>query len=151
MARTTARQEISVGMPQSTTGPSRAAGNSPLVRMVGVVGCLAVAAIHVIDQGGVPGTKDPEYIQIMYYALEAAGIVTAALLLTNHARLGWFLALGIATGPILGYVLSRGPGLPDYTEDIGNWTEPLGVTSLLLEGILLILAAASVMRYRRTR
>jgi hypothetical protein len=55
------------------------------------------------------------------------------------------------TGPVLGYVLSRSPGLPDYTEDIGSWTEPLGVTSLLLEGILLILAAASVMRYRRTR
>ncbi len=75
--------------------------------MVGVVGCLAVAVIHVIDQGGVPGTKGPEYVQIMYYALEAAGVVTAVLLLANQARLGWYFSLGIAAGPILGYVLPR--------------------------------------------
>lgn len=119
-----------------------------VARMGGVVGCLAVAAIHVIDQGGVPGTKGPEYVQFMYYALEAAGVVSAALLLTNQARLGWLLSLGVAAGPIVGYVLSRGPGLPDYTDDIGNWTEPLGVTSLLVEGILLIIAAASLLRSR---
>jgi hypothetical protein len=45
-----------------------------------------VAAVHVIDQGGLPGSKGPEYVQIMYYALEVAGIVVAALLLANQAR-----------------------------------------------------------------
>lgn len=111
------------------------------------MGCLAVAAIHVLDQGGVPGTKGPEYIQIMYYALEVAGVVAAVLLLTNRARLGWLLSLGVAAGPIVGYVLSRGPGMPDYTDDIGNWAEPLGVVSLLVEGILLILAVVSLRWY----
>jgi len=119
-----------------------------VARMGGVVGCLVVAVIHVIDQGGVPGTKGPEYVQFMYYALEAAGVVSAALLLTNQARLGWLPSLGVAVGPIVGYVLSRGPGLPDYTDDIGNWTEPLGVTSLIVETILLIIAAASLLRSR---
>ena len=144
MARTIARQEIGVGMPRSTTGPGHAAGSSLVARTVGVVGCLGVAAVHVIDQGGVPGTKGPEYVQIMYYALEVVGVVTAVLLLANQARWGWFLTLGVAAGPIVGYVLSRGPGLPDYTDDIGNWTEPLGVISLIVEGILLILAATSL-------
>jgi hypothetical protein len=115
--------------------------------MVGVVGCLAVAAIHVIDQGGVPGTKGPEYVQILYYALELAGVLAAALLLTKHARAGWLLSLGVAAGPIVGYVLSRGPGLPDYTDDIGNWAEPLGVGSLVVEGILLILTVVLLRRY----
>lgn len=115
--------------------------------MLGVVGCLAVVAIHVIDQGGVPGTKGPEYVQILYYALEVAGVLAAALLLTKHARAGWLLTLGVAAGPIVGYVLSRGPGLPNYTDDIGNWAEPLGVVSLLVEGILLILAAVSLRWY----
>ncbi|HEY3690048.1 MAG TPA: hypothetical protein VGL46_07060 [Pseudonocardiaceae bacterium] len=115
--------------------------------MVGVVGCLAVAAIHVIDQGGVPGTKGPEYVQLLYYALEVAGVLVAALLLTKHARVGWLLSLGVAAGPIVGYVLSRGPGLPNYTDDIGNWGEPLGVVSLVVEGILLILALVSLRWY----
>jgi hypothetical protein len=151
MAGVNTRQEIGVGMPQSTADSGGAAGNNLVARMVGGLGCLAVAAVHVIDQGGLPGSKSPEYVQIMYYALEVAGVVVAALLLANQARVGWFLALGIAAGPILGYVLSRGPGLPDYTDDIGNWTEPLGVISLIVETILLILAAVSVVTFRRAR
>ena len=125
------------------------ARGSLLLRVLSVVGCLAVAAIHVIDQGGIPGTKDPQYVQIMYYALEAAGVAAAALLLTRQARVEWLLALGVAAGPILGYVLSRGPGLPNYTDDVGNWTEPLGVISLVVEGILLILTVAALLTWRR--
>jgi xanthine/uracil permease len=118
--------------------------------MVGVVGCLAVAAIHVLDQGGMPGTKGPDYVQVMYYALEVAGVVAAVVLLTNKARVGWLLTLGVAAGPIVGYVLSRGPGMPNYTDDIGNWAEPIGVVSLVVEGLLLILAAASLRWYAST-
>jgi hypothetical protein len=106
------------------------------------VGCLAVVAIHVIDQGGIPGSKSPEYVQGLYYILEAGGVFCAFLLLINQAWLGWLLSLWVATGPIVGYVLSRGPGLPFYTDDIGNWTEPLGVASLVVESALLVLSAA---------
>jgi len=42
---------------------------------------------------------------------------------------------------VLGYLLSRGPGLPDYSDDIGNWAEPLGMASLLIEGCLVMLAS----------
>ncbi|MDQ2789405.1 MAG: hypothetical protein M3Y73_06755 [Actinomycetota bacterium] len=111
------------------------------------MGCLAIVAIHVLDQGGMPGTKGPDYVQVMYYALEAAGVLAAVLQLTNKTRVGWLLSLGVAAGPIVGYVLSRGPGMPNYTDDIGNWAEPLGVVSLVVEGILLILAAASLRWY----
>ena len=92
-----------------------------------------MVAIHIIDQGGLPGSKDPEYAQILYYILEVAGVVSAALLLTRYTRLGWVLSLGVAAAPMLGYVLSRGPGAPGYTDDIGNWAEPLGVLSLIVE------------------
>ena len=136
-------------MLQSTTAHGRA-GTSVILRVVGIAGCLAVTAIHIIDQGGLPGLKDPEYVQILYYLLEAAGIVAAAVLLTNYARRGWVLSLGVAAGPIIGYVLSRGPGLPDYRDDIGNWAEPLGVLSLVIEGTLLILAAMILAASRRS-
>ena len=132
---------IGINVLPSTTVPGPATGSSVVPRALGVAGCLAVVAIHILDQGGLPGSKDPEYAQILYYILEVAGVVSAALLLTRYTRLGWVLSLGVAAGPILGYVLSRGPGLPDYTDDIGNWTEPLGVLSLIVEGTLLILAA----------
>jgi hypothetical protein len=121
-----------------------------IVQLIGAVGCLAVTVIHVMDQGGLPGSKTPEYVQIGYYILEIAGILAAMLLLLNWAKTGWFLSLGVAGGPIIGYVLSRGPGLPDYTDDIGNWTEPLGVISLVVEGVLFIIAMSCLLSIRRS-
>ncbi|MDT5324506.1 MAG: hypothetical protein QOF25_1658 [Mycobacterium sp.] len=52
---------------------------------------------------------------------------------------------------VLGYVLSRGPGLPNYTDDIRNWAEPLGVASLAVETALLALSVAALISVRRAR
>ncbi|MEV7287078.1 hypothetical protein AB0O01_21340 [Streptomyces sp. NPDC093252] len=115
-------------------------------RWAGAVLCLAVAVIHVIDQGGITATRDPSYIGVAYHVLEIAALVAALLLLLGLARPGWLLAIGVAVGPLLGYLLSRGPGLPDYRDDIGNWTEPLGLVSLAVEALLLLLAVPLFVR-----
>ncbi|MFB7663543.1 hypothetical protein ACFC1R_06265 [Kitasatospora sp. NPDC056138] len=117
--------------------------------------CLAVSWIHVQDQGGFPGDKTPGYMATGYYLLEAAGVLCAALLLTGVARrrqsaLTWLLAAAVALGPLLGYLLSRGPGLPGYDDDRGNWTEPLGLISLAVEGVLLVLALVGLRTTART-
>lgn len=108
--------------------------------------CLAVALIHLKDQGGLPGDKSPTYVGIGYYLLEIGAVVAIALLLSRAFRPGWFLAIGVALGPLVGYVLSRGPGMPLYSDDRGNWTETIGVLSLLVEGVLLILSVVAASR-----
>ncbi|WP_063770908.1 hypothetical protein [Streptacidiphilus neutrinimicus] len=115
------------------------------VRAWAAVLCLAVAWIHVQDQGGFPGDKSPGYVGVGYYLLEAAGVLSAVVL-TSRSELGeralvWVIAAGVAVGPLLGFVLSRGPGLPNYDDDRGNWTEPLGLVSVAVEVVLLTLAA----------
>ena len=112
-------------------------------RLVAAALSLGVAWIHVKDQGGFPGDKSPHYVGLGYYALEAAGVLTAALLLFARGRAllaTWLLAAGVALGPLVGFVLSRGPGLPNYTDDKGVWTEPLALWSVAVEGTLLVLA-----------
>jgi hypothetical protein len=52
-------------------------------------------------------------------------------------------------GPIIGYALSRGPGLPSYADDRRNWTETIGVISLVVEGSLLVIAVLAL--YTATR
>ncbi|HEU5426607.1 MAG TPA: hypothetical protein VFU74_07035 [Actinocrinis sp.] len=111
--------------------------------------CLGVSVVHVIDQGGVPGSKDPAYVGAGYYVLEIAGVIAALLLIQSGSVLGWLLSLGVAAGPIAGYILSRGPGLPDYHDDRGNWNEPLGVVSLIVEGFLLLLAVIPIRTARK--
>jgi hypothetical protein len=115
-------------------------------RWAGALLCLAVAVVHLIDQGGLTATRDPYYIGVAYHVLEVAAAVAAVLLLAGLVRLGWLLAIGVAAGPIVGYVLSRGPGLPYYSDDIGNWTETIGLVSLAVEGALLLLSVPLFMR-----
>ncbi|WP_269856025.1 hypothetical protein [Streptomyces sp. RPT161] len=124
-------------------------------RMCAALLCLAVAWIHVQDQGGFPGNRTPDYVGIGYYMLEAAAILCAVLLIVGRPdmllRGGWLLSLGIGIGPVAGYLLSRGPGLPDYTDDRGKWLEPLGVASLAVEGTLITLATIAVLKDRKSR
>jgi hypothetical protein len=135
------------------TTERRSSTNSHLLsRGVAAALALGIAYIHIKDQGGFPGDKSPTYVAIGYYLLEAAGLFTALALLVSkrHLRTVWALTFGVALGPLLGFVASRGPGLPMYTEDRGNWTEPLAIVSVLVEGALLILAAVMVGRSRRS-
>jgi di/tricarboxylate transporter len=122
-------------------------------RAIAAALCLAVAWIHVQDQGGFPGDKTPGYVGVGYYVLEATGVLCAVLLLFVGGRLptaplGWLVAAGVALGPLAGFVLSRGPGLPDYSDDKGNWTEPLGLISVAVEVVLLTLAVLAIVSAR---
>ena len=111
----------------------------------GALLALAVAWIHVTDQGGFPGVKSPGYIAVGYYVLELVAVVLAVGLLTpaTRHRIGtWLVAAAVGAGPMIGYALTRGPGLPDAMDDRGNWGEPLGVASLVVEGLLILLSLA---------
>jgi hypothetical protein len=56
----------------------------------------------------------------------------------------WAAAGVLAAAIMLGYVLSRTSGLPAATLDVGNWTEPLGLASLVAEGLTLCVTAAAL-------
>ncbi len=135
----------------ATGATSSTRPGSTALLALGALLCLAVTYIHLADQGGYPpsgwfpGDTDPQYIKIGYYLLEAGG-VAAALLLLLRRRLGWVLALPIAAGPFIGYVLTRTTGLPDATDDKGNWVGTLGIASLIVEALLFGLAWGQLRR-----
>lgn len=104
-----------------------------------------IVAIHVADQGGLTGMSSPTYKGYLYYALEIAGALATLLLLSRRGAIaGWVFALGVAVLPACGYILSRSIGLPGYSDDVGNWAEPLGVASLVVEGALAVCALAAL-------
>lgn len=131
-------------------------------RIAGAGLAVAVGWVHVVDQGGLPGNKEPRYVGVGYWLIELAAIAVAVLLLAprtgraggllaDRLRAGWVLAVGVALGPLVGYVLSRGPGLPSYTDDKGAWGEPIGILSLLPEAALAGLALVVLTRPASTR
>jgi hypothetical protein len=82
------------------------------------------------------------------------GIVAVALLLMQQLMYrqssGLFLVVGgLAATVGSAFVLTRTVGLPMATDDIGNWTEPLGLASLLIDSYLVVQAAVAISALRQ--
>ncbi len=119
-----------------------------LIRDVGAraltaAGLASIALIHLLDSIG--KYHETRYLFWMYVALMVGTLVVAAALLHTRRRAAWLAAAGLAAGALVGYVINRTVGLPNATGDIGNWTEPIGLASLFVEGVVL---ATSVDGYR---
>jgi hypothetical protein len=126
--------------PKLTTDPSLSEVlRDGVARAAAVVALAGVALIHVLD---IPGkfTETP-YMGVMYVGLIAGSLLTAGALIRGSDSRAWLAAALLPLGAIVGYALSRTVGLPQATDDIGNWLEPLGLASLFVEGSLVTLAA----------
>ena len=119
----------------------------PAARAVGIIGLLGVGLIHLLDSIG--KFSETRYIYWMYIGLIVGSIVVSGLLLRRGGRLAWGATGALALSAMAGYVLSRTTGLPSAKGDIGNWTEPLGLASLFVEGCLVALSVHEVLRPRR--
>ncbi|MCW2784412.1 MAG: hypothetical protein JWP74_929 [Marmoricola sp.] len=106
--------------------------------------CLAVAMIHVTDQGGFRAFADPNWLGVGYRALEVGSAVVALLVLSDllTPQLTALALLGVGASPLIGFVLTRTVGLPQDTGDKGNWSDPLGIMSLVVEATLILVALA---------
>jgi hypothetical protein len=109
-----------------------------VVRGVAVVALAGVALIHLLDA---PGTfADAPYRGWLYVGLIVGCLGSAAALVRSNDRRAWLTAAALSVGAMLAFVVSRTVGLPAGADDIGNWTEPLGLASLFVEGLLVALA-----------
>jgi hypothetical protein len=108
-----------------------------VARGVAVVALAGVALIHLLDA---PGTfADAPYRGWLYVLLIVGCLATAGALVRGSDRRAWLAAAALSLGAMLAFVVSRTVGLPAGADDIGNWTEPLGLASLFVEGLLVAL------------
>jgi hypothetical protein len=103
---------------------------------------LGIALIHLLD--AVSQVHEHVYIFVLYLVLMAASVFVAAILLRTDSLSAWSLLTLAAGLTLLGFVLSRTTGLPSFSDDIGNWTEPLGLASIFTEGVAVLLGAYKI-------
>jgi len=116
------------------------------IRGTVVVGLAGIAVIHAVDSVG--KWSETRYMFWTYMALIAGALATAAAVLFTRSRAALLAAAGVAASAFAGYVLSRTTGLPNATDDIGNWTEPLGLASLVVEGCVVAVALGAMRAVR---
>src|SRR5258708_19233186 len=86
------------------------------------------------------------YIGLIVSAIGLAG----APVRTSNTRI-WAAAAGLVISVIVAYVLSRTTGLPQSSDDIGNWGQPLGIAMLFVGGSLLALTGTVLLGRRPPR
>jgi hypothetical protein len=113
-----------------------------IARAVTAVGLAGVALVHLLDVTG--KFSETPYMGWMFVGLIGAALATAFALVRGSSPQAWLAAGGLAASAIAGFVLTRTVGLPQAMGDIGNWSEPLGMASLLVEGLVVAVSAGAL-------
>ena len=118
-----------------------------VARATAVAGLGAVALIHLLDA---PDTfEEQAYKGWLFVGLIVGCLAAATALIRTSSRHAWLAATLLPLGALAAYVYSRTIGLPGGADDIGNWTESLGLASMFVDGSLVALGA-SVLHSRVT-
>ena len=134
--------------PVGTAIPERAGILRQTIDWVGAVALLGVGYVHMLDVRG--KLSEVPYLGVGYILLIVTTVIAAGMIVRGNPK-GWLLGGGAAAATFLGYCLSRTTGLPASTDDIGNWSETLGVWSLFLEGFVVLLAVGRLQTIARSR
>lgn len=112
------------------------------------LGLASVAAIHILD---LPGKfAETPYLAAFYIALIVAAFVLTERLFVAGTRRDFIAAAVLSAAVIAGYAINRTVGMPGATDDIGNWLEPLGLLSLVVEAFVLWQSIAAVIGLSRS-
>ena len=123
---------------RTTAAPAVSTSADTILRGLGAALAIAVAQIHFLD---VFDKFEENAAQgWMFATLIAACIVAVVTLVHRSGMLVWLFAGLCGVAPLVGYIISRTVGLAGVTDDIGNWTEPLGLASISAEVSLILVS-----------
>jgi hypothetical protein len=113
-----------------------------IARAVAIGGLAAVALIHILQ---LPEAFDQVgYLGGLFIAVVVASLALAAVMTRTSHGLVWASSGLLAAVILLCYIISRSVGLPGFTEDMGVWDEPLGLASMVAEGLVIGVSAAAL-------
>jgi hypothetical protein len=111
------------------------------------IALLLLTGIAWIHYRGIPDKLgETAYLGWSYILLVAGCAASGAWMLSERWRTGYQLGMVISLGALIAYAVTRTTGLPHAMGDIGNWAEPIGVVSLVLEAAFVILAVVQLRR-----
>ncbi len=100
---------------------------------------VVTGLIHLIEAPD--NMQEAAYKGIMFFLNGGAAFVAAVGIYRGSKSWGWGLGAVVAGGALVMYVISRTIGLPGLGVDT-EWLEPIGVLSLIVEGLFVAIAIA---------
>src|SRR5690349_20779599 len=116
--------------------------NDALTRVAVIAGLGGIDVLHMLQAPD--GFAATFYVGLLFcYAFVACRLLIAAVATTSDSR-ATELAGGLASLILLLYLISRCFGLPAFTDEKGIWDEPLGMLSMVFEGLVICVTAATM-------
>ena len=82
--------------------------------------------------------REAPYLGVLFVGFTGACLVQAVLLVRADSRLVWTAVAMTCAAAVAAYGWSRSFGLPQAPDDIGDWSNPLGLVSVASESIGLL-------------
>ena len=114
---------------------------SPALKSLAILAILGTGLIHIVEARD--SFSEAAYKGLLFVANGLGALVAAYGIYRNQRGLGWVLGLAVAGGALLAYVASRTIGLPGLPAEPDAWFEPMGVASLVCEGLFVVLFAVT--------
>jgi hypothetical protein len=130
-----------------TAAPAVSTSADTILRGLGAALAIAVAQIHFLDV--IDKFKENVAQGWMFAALIASCVIATFALVHRSGTVVWLLAGLCGLAPLAGYIVSRTVGLTGVADDVGNWTEALGLASISTEVSLILVSAYALLFMRR--
>ena len=91
------------------------------------------------------------YMGWLFVGFSLVAVAAAALVIVRGSAPGAFVGAGLlSAAAIMTYCLTRAVVLPQLADDVGNWTEPLGLVSIASEGAVVALSVLAIFQQRQS-
>ena len=138
-----------MNMRSTTAAPAVSTSADTILRGLGAALAIAVAQIHFLD---VFDKFEENTAQGWMFAASITACLAAVIALVHRSStLVWLFAGLCGLAPLVGYIVSRTIGLAGATDDIGNWTEPLGLASISAEASLILVSLYALVFLRGSK
>jgi hypothetical protein len=139
---------MSVSWSTSTANTRASTGSDEVVRAVAILGLVAVAVVHLV-QVSETFNESPS-LAVAFILLSLACLGLAVPLLQGATWAVWVAVVVLNLGIIVGYVFTRVLSTGFDDGDVGNWSETLGVASIIIEALLVLLSAFAMVELSRS-
>lgn len=125
--------------PRHRQSSSLTADGAPDVARWPVISLLIIAAVAHVPVT-VEHLKEAPYMGVLFGMFTVAALLVAGALAAGATSGRYVVAAALCTAAVAAYVATRLVAFPLLSDDVGAWSEPLGLLSVGLETAVMLLA-----------
>jgi hypothetical protein len=128
------------------TLPRRRLRRDPASSATAIVGLVTVAAIHWAQV--VPTMSDAPFLATGFLLVTLSSVGLAFCLFVSDMAVAWLGVAVLNALTVAGYIFTRSVSSFFDRQDVGNWSETLGMVALLVESLLILFSLYRVLEDR---